>query len=95
MVTPSFIPSSATRGPDADLSFDEGFEEVLNNSEDEPIMKKRVSDSDKDDGGERKTEAMGMCLFPLSDLLSSFFFFFFFFLTYWYNSLIVLHINFP
>ena len=79
MVTSSFIPSSATRGPNADLSFDEGFEEVLNDSEDEPIMKKRVSDSDKDDGGERKTEAMGMCLFPLSDLLSSFFFFFSFF----------------
>ena len=96
MVTPSSIPSSATHGPDADFSFDEGSEEVLEDSEDESIMKKRVSNSDKDDGGERKTEAMGMCLLPLSDLLSSFFFFFsFFFLTYWYNSLIVLHINFP
>ena len=43
---------------------------------------KRVSNSDKDDGGERKTEAMGMCLFPLSGLLSSFFFFFFSFFSF-------------
>ena len=84
MATPSSIPSSAIRGPDADFSFDEGSEEVLKDSEDEPIMKKRVSNSDKDDGGERKTEAMGMCLLPLSDLLSSFFFFFSFFLFFFF-----------
>ena len=45
MVTPSSIPSSATYGPCADLSSDEGSNEVLENSKDDPVMKKRVSDS--------------------------------------------------
>ena len=53
VVTPSSIPSFATRGIDADLSSGEGSEEVLEDSEDEPFMKTRVSDSDEDnDGGE-------------------------------------------
>ena len=82
MVTPLSIPNFATCGPNAKLSSDEGFEEVLENSKDEPVMKKRVSDSEEDGGGERETEAMGMRFLPLSDFLS------------WYNSLIVLHINF-
>ena len=51
----------------------EGYEEVLEDSEDELVAKKRVFDSDKDDGGEREADAMGMCLLPLSNL---FFFFF-------------------
>ena len=42
VVTPSSIPSSATRGLDADLFSDEGSEEVLEDSEDEPVMKTRV-----------------------------------------------------
>ena len=46
VVTPSSIPSSATCGPDADLSSDEGSEEVLEYSNDEPTMKKRISDFD-------------------------------------------------
>ena len=54
VVTPSSIPSSATQGPDANLSSDEGFKKVLEDSEDKLIMKKRVSDSDEDDGGEHK-----------------------------------------
>lgn len=50
MFTPSSIPSSATQGPNADLSFNEGSEEVL---EDELVMKTRVSNSNEDnDGGE-------------------------------------------
>ena len=36
VVTPSSIPSSATCGFDADLSSDEGSEEVLKDSEDGP-----------------------------------------------------------
>ena len=47
---------------------DEGYEEVLEDSEDELVAKKRVFDSDKDDGGEREADAMGMCLLPLSGL---------------------------
>ena len=82
VVTPLSIPNSATRGPNVDLSSNEGFEEVLKDSEDELVTKKRVSDSDEDGGGESKTKAMGMRFLPLSDFLS------------WYNSLIVLHINF-
>jgi len=78
VVTPS-ISSFATRGPDADLSFDEGSEEVFKDSEDVLVIKKRVSDSNEDDGGKRETEAIGICLLPLSDLLSSFFFFSFLF----------------
>ena len=74
MVTPSSIPSSATRGPDVDLSSDEGFEEVLEDFEDEHIMKTKVSNSNKDsDGGEQEAEAMGMCLLSLANLLFLFF----------------------
>ncbi|KAL4654020.1 hypothetical protein ACB092_01G348000 [Castanea dentata] len=58
VVTPSSIPSFATRGLDADLFSDEGSEEVLEDSDDEPTMKKRVSDSDEKDSGEHETKAM-------------------------------------
>ena len=69
VVTPSSIPSSAIRGPDADLSSDEGSKEVLKDSEDEPTMKKRVSDSNEEDSDKHKTEAMSMYLLPLLGLL--------------------------
>lgn len=59
VVTPSSIPSSATHGPNVDLSSDEGFEVVLEDSNDEPTMKKKVSDSDEEESGEHKIEAMG------------------------------------
>ena len=49
VVTPSFIPNSTTRGHDADLS-SKGYEEVLEDSDDEPIVKKRISDSDEEVG---------------------------------------------
>ena len=51
VVTLSSIPSSTTRGSDADLYSDEGFEEVLEDSEDELVMKTTVSESDEDDDG--------------------------------------------
>ena len=41
VVTPSSIPSFATRGPDADLSSKE-FEDILEDPEDELFLKKRV-----------------------------------------------------
>ncbi|KAK9998115.1 hypothetical protein SO802_017718 [Lithocarpus litseifolius] len=59
VVTPSSIPSFGTYGPDANLSSDEAFEEILEDFEDKPITKKKVFDSDEDDGGEHKTEVMG------------------------------------
>ena len=61
VVTPSSIPSSATRGPDVDLSF-EGLEEVLEDSDDEPTRKKRITDSDEEEGDEYGVKAMGMYL---------------------------------
>ena len=63
MVTPSSIPSSATRGPDADLSF-----------KDEPIMKTRIFYFNEDsDGGGQKAKAIGICLSSLANLLFLFF----------------------
>ena len=47
MVTPSTIPGFATHRPNADLSSKDS-EEVLEDSNDEPTMKKRVSDSDEE-----------------------------------------------
>lgn len=74
VVTLSSIPNSATRGLDIDLSSDEGSEEVLEDSKDEPIMKTRVSNFDvDDDGGEQETEAMGLYLLSLEILLFPFF----------------------
>ena len=71
MVTPSSIPSSTTRRLNANLSSNKGSEEGLEDDEDESIAKKRVSDSDEDDGGEHKTEAMGMSFALVRPSLSS------------------------
>lgn len=38
-VTPSSIPSFATRGPDADLCFDEGSDEVLEDFDGELVVR--------------------------------------------------------
>ena len=48
VVTPSSIPSSAIRGPDVDLSSEES-EDILEDLEDEPVLKKRISDSDEEE----------------------------------------------
>lgn len=69
MVTPSSISSFSTREPEAYLSSAEGSKEVLQDSEDESAMKKRVSDSDEEDSGKRKTEAIGTYLLSLLGLL--------------------------
>ena len=59
VVTPSSIPSFATRGPDADLS-SEGFEDILKDPNYEPTIKKRVSESDEEETANSETEFMGM-----------------------------------
>ena len=85
VVTPSSIPSFVTIGPNADLSSDEGFEKVFEDSDDEPVMKTRVSNSDEDSGGdEQEAETMGICpLLPLGLL-------FLLFLLFLYVSLYLL-----
>ena len=70
VVTPSFIPNFATRGPNAILS-SKGSEEVLEDYDDESTMKKRISYSNKEEGGDHEAETMGMYL----PCLLSFFFF--------------------
>ena len=56
------------------MSSDEGSEDVLEDSEDKPVMKTRVSNSDEDnDDSEQETKAMGMCLLSLANLLFLFF----------------------
>ena len=67
LATPSSNPSSATHGPDADLSF-EGSKDILEDSDDEPVLKKRISNSDDEESAPPETKFMGMCLFsfPLS-----------------------------
>ena len=74
VVTPSSIPSFATRGSDDDLSF-EGSEDVLKDPDDESTMKKRVSDSKKEENAEHEAEFMGMRLLILLSSLLLFFFF--------------------
>ena len=64
VVTPSSNPSSATRGPDADLS-SEGSEDALEDLDDEPTKKKRISDFDEEESVDSETEFMGVPLSPL------------------------------
>ena len=69
VVTLSSILSSATHGPDADLSF-EGSEDVLEDPDDEPTMKKMASDFEEEESVEHEAEFMGMhLLIFLSSLL--------------------------
>ena len=62
VVTPS-IPNFATRGSNMDLS-SEGFEDILEDSDDEPVMKKKISDSEEEEDAPAETKFMGMCLSP-------------------------------
>ena len=67
VVTPSSIPCSIACEPDADLSF-EGSKDVLEDLDNEPTKKKRISDSYEEESVDSETEFMDM---PLS--LSLFF----------------------
>ena len=75
VVTFSSIPSSATHGLNADLS-SEGSKDVLEDPNDEPTMKKRVSDFEEEESTEHEAEFMGMRLLILLSSLLLFFFFF-------------------
>ena len=74
MVTPSSIPGSATRGPDTELS-SEGPDDILDDPDDAPVLKKRIFDSDEEGSASLEPDFMGMYL---SSPSFSFFFFFFF-----------------
>ena len=56
VVTPSSILISATRGPDADLSSKES-EDILEDPDDEPVLGKRISESEEEEGASPKTFA--------------------------------------
>ena len=60
----SSIPSSPTRGPDTDLS-SEGSDDILEDPDNAPILKKKISDSDKEESASPEPDfmGMGMCLF--------------------------------
>ena len=70
IVTPSSIPDSATHGPDTDLS-SEGFDDILEDLDDAPMLKKRISNSDEEGSASPEFNFMGMYLHS-----SSLFFFF-------------------
>ena len=61
MVTPSSIPNFATRGLDTDLS-SEGFDDTLEDPDDAPVLKKRISNSDKEESAPPEPEFMSMCV---------------------------------
>ena len=61
VVTPSSIPNFATRGPDTDLS-SEGSDDILENPDDAPVLKKRISNSNKEESAPPEPEFMDMCL---------------------------------
>ena len=61
VITPSSIPSSATCGPNVDLS-SEGSKDVLEDPDDDPILKKRIFDFDNEESVPLEAEVMGMCL---------------------------------
>ena len=67
VVTPSSIPSSTTRKPNIDLS-SEGSDEVLEDSDDEPTIRKMISDSDEEKGDDHEAETMGTSLLYLFKL---------------------------
>ena len=69
VVTPSSIPNSATCGLDVDLS-SEGSEDVLEDPDDEPVLKKRIFYSDDEESVPPEVEFIGIYFLP------SFFFFF-------------------
>lgn len=79
------------------LSFDEGSEEVLEDSEDELLTKKRIFDFDEDDDSDHEIKAMGMCfclcwtLSFSSTLLLRFLSLIFLCTASQCNSLIILH----
>ena len=62
VVTLSSIPISTTRGPDATLSSEES-EDVLEDPDDEPVLGRRISKSEEEEGASPET-FMGMWFLP-------------------------------
>lgn len=60
VVTPSSISSSATQMLNVELSLEVGSEEILDDSDDELVVKTRISDSNDTSNEEFATEAMGI-----------------------------------
>ena len=83
VVTLSSIPNSSTRGPNADLSSEES-EDILKDPKDEPVLKKRIYDSDEEESAPFKIEFMSMCFFFFLFPFSLFIFYF----IYTYVSLL-------
>ena len=79
VVTPSSIPGSATRGPNTNLS-SEGSDDILEDPDDAPILKKRIFDSDEEESAPPEPDFMGMCLLFFFAKFTLFFSFLFFFL---------------
>ena len=73
VVTHSSIPISATRGPDADLSSEES-EDILEDPDDEPVLGRRISKFEEEEGASPET-FIGMWFLPS---LPFFFLLFFF-----------------
>ena len=63
VVAPSSSPSSTTHGPNVDLSF-EGSKDILEDPDNEPVLKKRIFDSDDKKDAPPETEFIGMYLSP-------------------------------
>ena len=61
VVTPSSIPSSATRGPDLDLS-SKGSADIFEDPDDVPVLKRTISDSDEEGNASSEPNLMGMYL---------------------------------
>ena len=72
VVTPSSIPGFATRGLDIDLS-SEGSNDILEDPNNAPILKKRISDFDEEKSAPPKPDFMGMCLLFFSAKFTPFF----------------------
>ena len=63
VVTPSSILISTTRGPDTDLSSEE-FEDILEDPDDEPILGRRISESEEEESVSLET-FMGICFLQI------------------------------
>ena len=74
VVTPSSILGSVTRSLDTDLS-SEGSDDILEDPNDAPILKKRISDSGEEESASPEPDFMGMCLLFFSTKFTPFFFF--------------------
>ena len=72
VVTLSSIPGLATRGPDTNLS-SEGSDDILEDPDDMPILKKRIFYSGKVESASSELDFIGMCLLFFSIKFALFF----------------------